>query len=87
MLARVSCIPAAAEYTANIQNPRSQPHTEKNNPLLPHVAQIERHAISQALSTILLLVRKIQGEDRKMWSKVAAVLRAGLIMPVARMWL
>lgn len=40
LLAWVSCIPAAAEYTANIQTQGPSP-TPKNHPLLLHVAQLK----------------------------------------------
>lgn len=40
LLACVSCIPAAAEYTANIQTQGPIP-TKKNNLLLLHVAQLK----------------------------------------------
>lgn len=41
MLACVSCIPAAADYTANIQTQGPPAPTLKNNLLLLHVAQLK----------------------------------------------
>lgn len=48
-LARVSCIPAAAEHTANIRTPRSQRHSEESSIVIAW-SSIERHAVPQALS-------------------------------------
>lgn len=52
--ARVSCIPAAAEHTASIQTPRSQPHSEEPSIVLAW-GPTERYAVPQALPTMLLL--------------------------------
>lgn len=85
MLACVSCIPAAAEYTATIQIQGPGP-TFKNNLLFLHVAQLkDMSSLKPFPLSCSRFVEFTAGDVNVV--EVAADLHTNLIMPVAHMWL